>query len=393
MSSLAKYSLLLLSLFWLLSMSMQAQSLRNLSFGTDATLDVATWNIERFAKNGQTTVDSVAQIIEALELDVLALQEIDDENLFNQLVSSLDGYEGMLEPGSFRGLAYIYKTDSTTVTDSYEIYQTSQFSSPFPRAPFVLEISFRGIDYVLINNHLKCCGNGSLEQSNPNDEETRRLFASQFLKQYIESDHPKDNVILLGDLNDLLTDSRNNNVFIDFIEEPENYRFADLPIAVGPSADWSFPSWPSHLDHILITNELFDDLEADNSTVETIRIDDYLAGGLNAYDANISDHRPVAMRLQPVVDIVGINTVTKPAPDFQVYPNPSTNQFQFEIQSQEAATLWIYDLHGRLIDRFTMQASQSQINWSAADLPTGIYTARLVLESGSSSSQKLVLLR
>ncbi|SVD40514.1 uncharacterized protein METZ01_LOCUS393368, partial [marine metagenome] len=55
------------------------------------------------------------------------------------------------------------------------------------------------------------------------------------------------------------------------------------------------PTWPSHLDHILITNELFDEL--DNSDIQTIKIDEYLDGGWNEYDQNISDHRPVALKL------------------------------------------------------------------------------------------------
>ena len=69
----------------------------------------------------------------------------------------------------------------------------------------------------------------------------------------------------------------------------------DIEIANGSSSDWSYPTWPSHLDHILITNELFDEL--DNSDIQTINIDEYLDGGWNEYDQNISDNRPVALKL------------------------------------------------------------------------------------------------
>ena len=44
---------------------------------------------------------------------------------------------------------------------------------------------------------------------------------------------------------------------------------------------------------ILVTNELFDEL--DNSETMTIQVDQYLEGGWNEYDYNISDHRPVAI--------------------------------------------------------------------------------------------------
>ena len=67
------------------------------------------------------------------------------------------------------------------------------------------------------------------------------------------------NDFVLGDFNDDISESNSNNVFLDFINDSNSYYFADMLIANGPSADWSFPTWPSHLDHILISNEFFDE--------------------------------------------------------------------------------------------------------------------------------------
>ena len=67
-------------------------------------------------------------------------------------------------------------------------------------------------------------------------------------------------------------------------------------IAQGNSIDWSYPTWPSHLDHILITNELFADFQNFNSLVSVIRIDDYM-GAWSNYENNISDHRPIGLKL------------------------------------------------------------------------------------------------
>ena len=71
----------------------------------------------------------------------------------------------------------------------------------------------------------------------------------------------------------------------------------DMNIAAGSVSNWSFPTWPSHLDHILITNELFDEFENFGSSIQTIKIEDYLDGGWNEYETYISDHRPVGLRL------------------------------------------------------------------------------------------------
>jgi hypothetical protein len=125
------------------------------------------------------------------------------------------------------------------------------------------------------------------------DEETRRYIASNLLKQYVDNYFPDSNVIILGDLNDELIDGPNDNVFQMILDDSGNYLFTDMEIAQGNSTEWSYPSWPSHLDHILITNELFDN----NSYVEVIRIDDFMEGGFSQYDQNISDHRPVALKL------------------------------------------------------------------------------------------------
>ena len=81
------------------------------------------------------------------------------------------------------------------------------------------------------------------------------------------------------------------------LNDTENYLFADMDIAQGTSSGWSYPTWPSHIDHILITNELFDEFENNSSDIQTIKIDDYFEGGWSAYDQNVSDHRPVALKL------------------------------------------------------------------------------------------------
>ena len=280
--------LLLLSSFFV------SQDLEDLNFGEDSSLEIATWNIEWFPKNGGITVDYVTQIIQSLDIDLLAIQELDDTLLFDQMLNDLPEYEGYYQSLWFAGLAYIYKTDIIEIHDIYEIYTTSEYWSAFPRSPMVMDMSAMGENYIIINNHFKCCGDGMLDINNNSDEEKRRYNASNLLKEYIDLYFPDLRVIVLGDLNDDITESTQNNVFQMILEDPENYYFADTEIANGNSSDWSYPSWPSHLDHILVTNELFADLF--NSDVQTMKIDDYLQGGFNSYDQNISDHRPVAIK-------------------------------------------------------------------------------------------------
>ena len=106
-----KFFFSLISLFLLSNISLQSQDLEDLSFGEDNSLDIATWNIEWFPKNGQITVEYVAEIIEQLDLDVLAIQELDNTAMFDQMLGALSNYIGYYESAWFAGLAYIYNTE------------------------------------------------------------------------------------------------------------------------------------------------------------------------------------------------------------------------------------------------------------------------------------------
>ena len=43
----------------------------------------------------------------------------------------------------------------------------------------------------------------------------------------------------------------------NFLDAEEDYHFTDIDIANDSSQPWSYPSWPSHIDHIMISNELY----------------------------------------------------------------------------------------------------------------------------------------
>ena len=284
----------LLQQFFLITI-ISGQDLENLSFGDDISLDIATWNIEWFPKNGQVTVDYVSDIISSLDIDIIAIQEIDDTTMFNHMLDSMPSYSGYYESNWFAGLGFIYKSDVITINDIYEIYTTSEFWNAFPRSPMVMNLTFMDENYFIINNHFKCCGDGVLNLNDTSDEENRRFIAMNYIKEYVDNYLPNQNVFVLGDLNDDISELPPNNIFQNILSDSSNYIFADMEIAQGDPLDWSFPNWPSHLDHILITNELFNGVNV--FEVQTIKIDEYMTGGWSEYDQNISDHRPVAIKI------------------------------------------------------------------------------------------------
>jgi len=374
--------------------AISAQNINDLKFGTDSTLEVVTWNIHNYPQNGQITADYVRQIIKSLDADVISFQELTDTILFKQMLAGLPDYQYSFKSSWYDGLAYIYKKKSIQINAIYDIYTTSEYWTPFPRSPLVMDMNYKGQRYYIINNHLKCCGDGTLELGKTSDEETRRYNASNLLKNYIDNYLSNRRVLMLGDLNDDIAEPRPNNVFDGFITDSLNYQFTDMKIAKGGINQWSYPSWPSHLDHILITNEVFAAFQHKSSEIKTINIEHYMAGGLQEYYTYISDHRPVAVKLLPAINTSVYTTDQSSKISFYISQNPFQYQTRFLFDEiQEESNIEIFNTYGQKINTIYLSKGQSEGVWSAENHQNGIYFAKLISGSKTIADTKIVLLR
>ncbi len=367
-----------------------SQNFEDLRYGTDSTFEVVSWNVENFPKESNVTVDYVTEIIQSIDVDVLAIQELYDTVLFNQMILELESYNTYYESSWFAGLAFIYNPNVVIIDDIYEIYTDYSYWDEFPRSPMVMELTYKDEKIVVINNHLKCCGDGILDLTDNYDEETRRFHACILLKSYIDVYFANDKVIVLGDFNDELTDNQNNNVFKVILEDQENYLFADMEIANGDSNDWSYPSWPSHLDHILITDNLSSDFADSTSSIDVIKIDECMTGGWNDYEYYISDHRPVAIKLKVTKnsDIAGSKFQN---PSFVNYPNPFSNKTTFYYNKLvNSVQLIIYDVFGKKVLSQKIFKGENTFEWDTESLPLGFYFAVIYQNNQVVSSIKLV---
>ena len=215
-----------------------------------------------------------------MDADIIGVQEITSIADFNTMVATIDGWEGQVIDLGGLNTGYLYKSSEITLSGNlFTIYDNEL--SAFPRPPVIgVFTHVSGTEFTIINLHLKCCGG--------TDNEDRRREASTLLKTYIDDNLEDVPVLVLGDYNDLIEEPEPANVFQVFIDDPLNYQFADMEIANGSETNWSYPGWPSHLDHILMTNELFTSWESST----TYLLDDCLS----TYDAQVSDHRPVLAR-------------------------------------------------------------------------------------------------
>lgn len=367
---------LLIIIILILCTKLFSQNFEILDFGTDSSLEIMSWNIENFPKNGEPTIEYVSEVIKNLDVDVIAIQEISDSEPFYQLLNLLDDYDGTIESQWFAGLGFIYKANTVEINQVYEIYTESEYWNPFPRSPLVLDFYFKNENYIVINNHLKCCGDGILEINDNDDEEYRRQVACNLLKEYIDENLDNKNVIVVGDLNDELTDIYENNVFNCFIDDADNYLFADMGIALSNSENWSFPNWPSHLDHILITNELFDEFENIDTEIETLKIEECFDGNYWNYDENISDHRPVGIKFNP--NFSSKIMQKQFSEQIKCYPNPFTEDIIFDLKTfNSPLILEIYNSQNQIIEIIKINPQTNKHIWKPKNISSGIYFLKI----------------
>jgi|GEM_PF-1221155 len=273
------------------------------SVGTDSTIDMMTWNIKTFPVAGATTLNEVKKIIQDLEVDLIAVQEIKNANDFNRLLALIPGWRGILSPhayadGSYDKVGIIYNENKIAVAGHRLILTEDGYNLPRPPMEFTLtahenQISF---DFKLIVLHLKAF-------SDPVCEERRRQAMIQ-LKNYLDEQlmlSPEKDFIMLGDFNDELEDPPSSNVFLPLSQETRYYTFLTTPLA-GLKGSYIFWSTPSLIDHILISGDARTEYGFAGKTDVL-----YLDQENSQYSRIVSDHRPVLAQFSFVTEPSKVN--------------------------------------------------------------------------------------
>lgn len=298
------------------------------------TLDIVTWNIEWFGHGRNSPAgdnpmsdsiqkDSVKTIIKRLNPDIIGVQEIVDDSLFNVMVSELDGYDYILSPAvSLPGgstankqkLGFIYKTETINPTNTEALFQSihplynggdDSAISDYPantdrffasgRLPFLMtaNVTINGeteaYDFIVI--HAKSNRGRGDEAKIVYDV---RKYDVEFLKNTLDTDYADRNIVFLGDYNDDVDETVANvdttiSTFNAYVLDTLNYN-----VVTKTLSDQGFRSYVSRenmIDHITLSNEL-----NDNYINETARVH------YEFYDADFaltaSDHFPVSISLQ-----------------------------------------------------------------------------------------------
>ncbi|WP_375768315.1 endonuclease [Archangium gephyra] len=272
--------------------------------GTATTLDFGNWNLEWFGStsNGPTNeslqLSNARDVINGADLDIWGLEEVVSVTSFNNLVSQLPGYAGLLANASTvtSGSSYyssseqkvgiVYKTSVASVVSARIILTSYDYDfAGRPPLEVKLRVSLNGRteDIVVIVLHAKAFNDSTSWQ--------RRSNASQALKSYLDSTYPTTKVMVFGDWNDDVDTSITSgkaSPYKNFVDDSLDYTFPTK--ALSDARISTTASYPDAIDHQLVTNELQAAYVA--GSVQAYRVDAYISN----YSSSTSDHFPVLSR-------------------------------------------------------------------------------------------------
>ncbi|HWM86373.1 MAG TPA: endonuclease/exonuclease/phosphatase family protein [Kofleriaceae bacterium] len=260
------------------------------AIGSEDAIDIAAWNIENFPADGNTPA-LVADLVTSLGIDLVAVEEIADEEAFNELVELLPDHEGLLSfheysPGNFQKVGYLYRADLMEVQPQDLLFEEDTFE--FPRPPFQVAVTVPDavggpVEFTAIVLHLKA--------GTATEDRQRRREAMVTLEQHVRGlvDGGSDKVVILGDYNEILTSEAGRGVFAPFLDAPELYTVETDELA--QTGAFSFVPSERMLDHIVTTTGLDSELGASEAIIPRLdlEVDDYVD--------RVSDHLPVAISL------------------------------------------------------------------------------------------------
>lgn len=392
----------------------------------DSTFDVVTWNMEFFGatidrfgpQDVALQLTNATTIVSALESDIIAVQEVSDENALQVLADSI-GYESICsDRGSFsfdpdpnfpnQSLCYIYNPATVTVISERAIFESTYDSARagltnildgYPnttgaqgfwasgRLPYLLtaDVTILGVTerVNLINIH----GNSGAADLN------KRLVDFGALKDTLDTYFAEETVILLGDYNDDVDESIAGagvaSPYASLITDSENYLVTTESLSLRGFN--SFINGDEMIDHIAITNEFFDEFIVGSEAT-------FLPFNLvDNYVNTTSDHLPVVSRFLfqsvPVAPLSG-NAVCSEGPatlrnweivnpnDFAVTIDYAYGAAAGTIEMQSGANLLTTSAEtGELtISWLDEQSVRQELVIAASDLPCIDTTLNLSIE-------------
>ena len=272
----------------------------------DNAFKVVAWNVIFFGDDGNslddpTQVANTIAVIDSLNADIIAFQEIVDENDFNQVVDNLPGFDGILADFAANvnlRLGFIWDTTTVQPLDFRVLLEeaasgvTGRSFFAGGRVPFLMDaiVDIDGMEMPLsvVNIHANA-GNGDY---------FNRVDDIALLLDTLNTFFSDRNIIFLGDYNDdvdiaTTTDADGTvrpSPYVDFTNDPDNWNV--VTIALSNDAIITREGSNTPIDHVTISNELNEFLVSGSARTEF-----GAAFSVGDFNSTTSDHFPVSIQL------------------------------------------------------------------------------------------------
>lgn len=369
----------------------------------DSDIRVLSFNLQRDGILDPGRFGAYKRLIQAVEPDIIAFQEVYDVNesrmrtLMDDIMPTAPTGEtwdiSKVQPDIIMVSKFKLKGQETLMGGS---------SGSAGNGVFVYEMPEYGTDLVFINCHLPCCQNNENRQAEVD-------AVMKFVKDYKNGNsnfETKENapIIIAGDmnlvgfdeqLNTFITgDIQNENVYgSDFAPDWDGTDFDDaLPYTTDYPTAFTWYSRgsdfsPGRLDFIIYSGASLDLKNSYTLFTTEMSTDTLSAYGLNANDiVGASDHLPIVADFK-VKEVSSINHISSSIESFELSPNPFSNNFnvKFDLKKQQEAELAVYNYTGQLVQVLKKQQfpiGENQFSFSGKGWPSGLYFLSLKTEEG-----------
>jgi len=248
------------------------------AIGRPDRVDVVCWNVRQYPATPSTPA-ALAQMILDLQVDVVALFEIDDDAAFQQLVDLLPGWGGYLGEGDgyIKG-ALVWRESEVSVTGLQNLFPSDY---DFPREPIAATVTKGSDSMTLITVHLKA---GRYAE----DAQRRENSNGKLVDWLATRGNPK--ALVCGDFNEDLDNGYAPDVYAAWLAQPETYNILTASLDHG-GAETYLPGNSVMFDQMIATSALSAELTGEAAFIPP------LDRQVSSYLTNISDHLPVAVRI------------------------------------------------------------------------------------------------
>lgn len=275
-------------------------SIQHESVPPDGVLETVTWNLEWFGGTGENQGpsdvelqrDNAIEVMDSLQADLYAFQEILDKEKLEDLTVRVEDYNGFVAEHVqyFQKTAFVYNTQVIDSVDSGAITEGQDEDDWAGRYPLFFEFDYQYDDTTIPVYAVVIHGKANTDPLEESYE--RRKRAGESLYNYLQSEKPDANVIILGDYNDDLDvsiyDGESPSPYEDFVEADEHYFPVTESITKAEQSSYIAGDYNDLIDHIIVSDEVEPYYVTDSEEIYFDALD-----FIEDYETTTSNHLPV----------------------------------------------------------------------------------------------------